>query len=314
MRFSRSVLACVLVASIACAASMPAPAEAAVPHTVQPGETLWSIAAANNFTTRALAAYNGLSTDAQVVAGTTIQIPAESEAAAALGGGPPAAPRSTAPGTASTESAEPGPLGGYTVRPGDTLSHIAASSGITVSQLAWMNGVDPQQPLQIGTALKLPTGSQLAAPTAPQPAPSAIPQAAPNPSPARLTSSQVGQVAAQHGVSPSLASAVAWQESGFSNSAVSSANARGVMQVLPGTWTWVQQNLAQGALDPNSAIDNVSAGSMYLAQLIRDAGGNESLAAAYYYQGEASVRAVGMLPETQRYVANVLALRSRFGG
>jgi N-acetylmuramoyl-L-alanine amidase len=314
MRFSRSVLACVLVASAMFGALATTPAGAAVPHTVQPGETLWSIAAANNFTTRALAAYNGLSADAQVVTGATIQIPAESEAAAALSGGTPAAPTSTASSTASTASAAPGPLGGYTVRPGDTLSAIAASSGVTVSQLAWMNGVDPQQPLQIGTALKLPTGSQLAAPSESQPTPSTIPQAAPNPSPARLTSAQVGQVAVQHGVSPSLASAVAWQESGFSNSAVSSANARGVMQVLPGTWTWVQQNLAQGALDPNSAIDNVSAGSMYLAQLIRDAGGSESLAAAYYYQGEASVRAVGMLPETQRYVANVMALRSRFGG
>jgi LysM repeat protein len=314
MRFSRSVLACVLVASAMFGALATTPAGAAVPHTVQPGETLWSIAAANNFTTRALAAYNGLSEDAQVVAGSTIQIPAESEAAVALSGGTPAAPSSTASSAASTASAAPGPLGGYTVRPGDTLSAIAASSGVTVSQLAWMNGVDPQQPLQIGTALKLPTGSQLAAPSESQPTPSTIPQAAPNPSPARLTSAQVGQVAVQHGVSPSLASAVAWQESGFSNSAVSSANARGVMQVLPGTWTWVQQNLAQGALDPNSAIDNVSAGSMYLAQLIRDAGGSESLAAAYYYQGEASVRAVGMLPETQRYVANVMALRSRFGG
>jgi hypothetical protein len=53
---------------------------------------------------------------------------------------------------------------------------------------------------------------------------------------------------------------------------------------------------------------------MYLGQLVRDAGGDESLAAAFYYQGEASVRAIGMLPETQRYVANVTALRSRFGG
>jgi hypothetical protein len=26
------------------------------------------------------------------------------------------------------------------------------------------------------------------------------------------------------------------------------------------------------------------------------------------------VRSIGMLPETQRYVANVMALRSRFGG
>jgi LysM repeat protein len=286
-----------------------------VPHTVQPGETLWSIAAANNFTTRALAAYNGLSEDAQVVAGSTVQIPAESEAAAALGIGAPAASTSPVAGTTSAASATaPPPAGAYTVRPGDTLSGIAASSGVTVEQLAWMNGVDPEQPLLIGTALKLPTESQLAEPSAPQPAPSTVPQAAPNPSPVRLSSSQVGQVAAQHGVSPSLASAVAWQESGFNNGVVSSANARGVMQVLPGTWTWVEQNLAGQPLDPNSAVDNVSAGSMYLAQLIRDAGGDESLAAAYYYQGEASVRAVGMLPDTQRYVANVMALRTRFGG
>ena len=46
-----------------------APAAAAVPHVVQPGETLWSIAAANNLTTRTVAAFNGLSEDAQVVLG-----------------------------------------------------------------------------------------------------------------------------------------------------------------------------------------------------------------------------------------------------
>jgi soluble lytic murein transglycosylase-like protein len=307
MRFSRSLFACAVVAFFACVAS--GPAAAAVPHTVQPGETLWSIAAANNFTTRALAAYNGLSVDSQVVLGSTIQIPSESEAAAALGTGTQAPAEGTTVSTAA-----PPTLGGYTVRPGDTLSGIAARSGVSTSQLAWMNGVDPAQPLLIGTALKLPTDSQVAEPAASQPAPTTLPQAPPNPSPARLTSSQVGQVAAQHGVSPSLASAVAWQESGFNNAVVSSANARGVMQVLPGTWTWVEQNLSQQALDPNSAIDNVRAGSLYLGQLLRDAGGDQSLAAAYYYQGEASVRAVGMLPETQRYVANVMALKARFGG
>ena len=38
------------------------------------------------------------------------------------------------------------------------------------------------------------------------------------------------------------------------------------------------------------------------------------MAAAGYYQGLSSVREHGMLPETQRYVDNVMALRSRFGG
>src|SRR6476469_6970856 len=72
---------CLVVAAIAVFATQ---AEAAVPHTVLPGETLWSIAAANNFTTQSLAAYNGLSSDAQVYTGETIQIPAVSEAAGSL--------------------------------------------------------------------------------------------------------------------------------------------------------------------------------------------------------------------------------------
>ena len=63
-----------------------APASAAVPHTVQPGETLWSIAAANNLTTRTVAAFNGLSENAQVVLGSTINVPTVVEGAAALAG------------------------------------------------------------------------------------------------------------------------------------------------------------------------------------------------------------------------------------
>ena len=37
-------------------------------------------------------------------------------------------------------------------------------------------------------------------------------------------------------------------------------------------------------------------------------------ATAGYYQGLASVRKIGLLPETEQYVNNVMALRSRFGG
>ena len=57
-----------------------APASAAVPHVVQPGETLWSIAAANNLTTRTVAAFNGLSENSQVVLGSTIMVPTPSRA------------------------------------------------------------------------------------------------------------------------------------------------------------------------------------------------------------------------------------------
>ena len=129
-----------------------------------------------------------------------------------------------------------------------------------------------------------------------------------------VSATDVQNVAAAHGVSPSLAAAIAYQESGFNNGMVSSANARGVMQVMPGTWDYVQQNLAGRALDPNSATDNVHAGVMYLKRLLTDAGGDESAAIAGYYQGLASVQERGMYDDTQQYVANVQALRSRFGG
>src|SRR6188768_3172597 len=61
-----------------------APSTAAVPHTVQPGETLWSIAAANNLTTRTVAAFNGLSENSQVVLGSTVMVPSTVEGYASL--------------------------------------------------------------------------------------------------------------------------------------------------------------------------------------------------------------------------------------
>ena len=348
-------------------------ASASVPHVVQPGETLWSIAAANNFTTRALAAANGLSEDSQVVLGQTIQIPSVPEAAAALAAQAPAAaeaPASTAtpssapqsgyavqPGDTlsgiaaahgvslaalaaanglsttsfaiagttlqipsataapTTSEAGPPPLGGYTVRPGDSLSSIAAQAGVGVDQIAWMNGLDPARVLLAGTVIKLPTGAATPSNPAPAPAQTVVPAAAPNPTPERVTSSQIAQVAAANGVPASLASAIAWQESGFNNDEVSSANARGVMQIMPGTWDWVNQNLAgSNPLNPNSAVDNVRGGVLYLHQLLNDFGGDQNAAIAAYYQGEGAVRSRGLLPETQQYVNSVNALRSQFGG
>jgi len=65
-------------------------------------------------------------------------------------------------------------------------------------------------------------------------------------------------------------------------------------------------------LNASSATDNVHAGVLYLGQLLRDTGGNIPEAVAAYYQGLGSVRERGMLPDTQKYVNDVLALRARF--
>jgi LysM repeat protein len=298
-----------------------APASAAVPHTVQPGETLWSIAAANNLTTRTVAAYNGLSEDAQVVLGSTVMVPTTVEGYGALqqAGLVPADPsQAAAPAApaAAPAAAAPAPQGAYTVRSGDTLSALAAQTGTTVEAMAAMNGLDPNGLLLTGTVVKLPGGAPAPVQSAtPEPTTHVVPVAAPEPTAQRVSAGDVQNVAAAHGVSPSLAAAIAWQESGFNNSMVSPANARGVMQVMPGTWDYVQQNLAGGrTLDPNSATDNIHAGVMYLKRLLTDAGGDENAAIAGYYQGLSSVRDRGMYDDTQRYVENVQALRPRFGG
>src|SRR3954462_13286182 len=284
------------------------PASASVPHVVAPGKTLWSIAAANNFTTRSLAAANGLSETSPVVRGSTIQIPSVVEGAAALQkAGIAGAPAPPGPGA----TAAPKPMGGYIVRPGDTLSALAAQAGVSVQQMAFMNGLSPNARLIAGSPLKLPTGAPVATTAA---APRVITAASPAPTPGRVNAADIATVAGRNGVPSSLASAIAWQESGFNNGMVSSANARGVMQVMPGTWQWVQKNLALRRLDPANPIDNVGAGVLYLGNLLKETGGDPAMAAAGYYQGLASVRRIGMLPETRQYVANVLALRGRFGG
>ncbi len=99
------VLALVVVAVAAAAAA--APARAAVPHIVQPGETLWSIAAANNFTTRTIASYNGLAEDSPVYAGETVEIPTEAEGATALANSGVATSTAGSGGTTTVTTAPP---------------------------------------------------------------------------------------------------------------------------------------------------------------------------------------------------------------
>jgi N-acetylmuramoyl-L-alanine amidase len=173
----------------------------------------------------------------------------------------------------------------HVVQPGETLSGIAAANGLSTSALAAANGLSATSFVISGSTIQIPSAT-----TAPAPAPAS-------------------------GATPStpLTSAIGWQESGFNNSVVSSAGAQGVMQVMPGTWDWVEQNYGV-SLDPSSPQDNVRAGSLYLQHLMAEFGGDERMAVAAYYQGPASVRQYGVFPETQHYVDNVMALRGRFGG
>jgi LysM repeat protein len=99
-------------------------AVAATPHVVQPGETLWSISAANNLTTRTVAVYNGLSENAMVVQGTTIYVPTVAEGAAALASGTPG----VEPSSTGTARGGGGPAP-TTVAPAPGMGHVPSPYG-----------------------------------------------------------------------------------------------------------------------------------------------------------------------------------------
>jgi LysM repeat protein len=139
-----------LAIAVVAAAAIAAPARAAFSHRVLPGETLWSIAAANNFTTRTIAAFNGLSVDSPVYAGNTIQIPTVAEGAAAL-----------ASAGVSSGSSSPSATSGasHIVTPGESLSSIAGANGLSPATLAADNGLSPDALLLIGQTINVPTSS-----------------------------------------------------------------------------------------------------------------------------------------------------------
>jgi len=126
--------------------------------------------------------------------------------------------------------------------------------------------------------------------------------------PAAMVRTLLDRWAARYGVDKKLVRAVAWMESGYQTNLTSAAGAWGVMQILPGTWSYVETILI-GRKVPRTASGNIRVGVVYLRQLLREFDGVERKALAGWYQGPASVRKNGVLRETKVFVSNVLALR-----
>jgi LysM repeat protein len=182
------------------------------------------------------------------------------------------------------------PIKRHLVRPGETLTGIAAEHGTTVAALARRNRIDPSGILLAGSRLVVPAA--LAA------------------SSKSSIKDSIAHWSAHYSVDAELARALAWQESGFQNHVRSSAGALGVMQVRPATWNFVEMFVI-GQRVPRTSDGNVRIGVAFLDHLLREFRGDERLAVGAYYQGPASVRRRGLLKETRHFVANVLALRGR---
>lgn len=218
----------------------------------------------------------------------------------------PPSPRAAAPAPAT--AAEPTRVAAtaarHLVRPGETLSGIAARHGVAVADLAAANGIADPDLVRHGVTLVVPEGGAGGGGDRDLPARLAG-------SPDRLALRPVmARWADANGIPTDLLEATTWLESGWQAWLVSPDGAVGIGQLMPSTVTFMEELIGVD-LDPHVAEDNIRMAARYLRWLLARTTSVEG-ALAGYYQGLASVEANGNFGETDRYVANVLALRDRF--
>ena len=266
-------------------------------YTVRRGDTVSEIAKRHGVSSRSIVVANGLTDPHRVIAGKTLQIPGAGAGSAAA---------------ASTGAS-------YKVRSGDTLSDIAARLGVSTGALARANGITQPNRLATGRTLSVPASGGAAGASAGG-GTRATSSAAPSGLPSRLRGNPTRLAyipiferwAAHYGVPADLLMAMTWLESGWQQRAVSSTGAVGIGQIMPDTTAWMRDHVIGEPLDPNSVDDNIRMSARYLRWLLDRTGGDVRLSLGGYYQGLASVRSRGLLAETERYVADITTLRSRF--
>ncbi len=116
----------------------------------------------------------------------------------------------------------------------------------------------------------------------------------------------VASMARRYGVDVKLAQAIAKIESNYNPNSVSSAGAKGVMQLMDGTAK------SYGVKDPFDVRENIRGGILFLKHLIAKYH-DVRLVAAAYNAGETAVDKYNGIPpysETQRYVRKFMSVYS----
>ena len=119
----------------------------------------------------------------------------------------------------------------------------------------------------------------------------------------------ISEASHTHGVSFSLLKALIKTESDFNPSAVSSAGARGLMQLMPEN---IKTLKIKNPFDPR---ENIMGGTQYLKQLIDRFNGKLPLALAAYNAGPGVVEKYQRIPpfkETENFVKQVMKYYSFF--
>ncbi|MCJ8011398.1 lytic transglycosylase domain-containing protein [Paenibacillus sp. KQZ6P-2] len=129
----------------------------------------------------------------------------------------------------------------------------------------------------------------------------------------------IRQASKKYGVDEALIKAVIDTESSFNPNVVSSAGAKGLMQLMDGT----AQGL--GVTDPFDPAQNIDAGTRYLSYQIKRYNGQENMALAAYNAGPNRLAKLGistdeelmdkldLLPvETRKYIGKIANARSKY--
>jgi len=104
----------------------------------------------------------------------------------------------------------------------------------------------------------------------------------------------IEEYAARNNLQPAFVASIIMAESSYRRDAVSSADARGLMQIKPDTGKWIAEKLGEDAdftaerlFDPET---NIRFGSWYLGYLAELRGGDPVFVAASYHSGQTYVQ------------------------
>jgi N-acetylmuramoyl-L-alanine amidase len=278
--------------------------------TVRQGDTLWDLSRRYHVSVNRLASANGMSLQDVLPIGRKLAIPSPSRAAAAAG-------------SSNAKTASKGGSGSVAAASTKAVSTKAVSAKAVSAKAATTKAAAASAAATAGPAAAAPpapqyTAAQLAqmrgfcvsyrAPSGSTPLPDALVA-----HPERLALRPLFvKWSKTYGLSASLIEAIAWQESGWQNDVVSSANAQGIGQLLPTTAAFVSGTLLGMNLKLSVASDNIQMMVRFYAYLLKAAGGNQCVAVASYYQGFGAYQHVGVLPQSQDYVRSVFNLRPHF--
>ena len=253
---------------------------------VRQGDTLSEIALEQGVTVAQLVALNGIKNPGLIYVGQNLRVQASP---------PPPAPAPVV----------------HVVASGENLTVIAHHYGTSIATIVSANGLVNPSFLRVGQRLTIP-GVASTAPGSPGGAGLPASMAAAVASRANVGSLLVAEANAA-GVDPAFVMAVAWQESGWRQEAVSSAGAIGVMQLMPATGEWVAGGILGEAANVHDLRWNIHAGVRLLRHYLDRYHGDRSLALAAYYQGERATDIHGIYAISRSYIASILALQAIFG-